>query len=364
MRRRAGFTLIELLVVIAIIAILIGLLLPAVQKVREAAQRTKCSNNLKQLALAIHNYESANSKLPPAISNVFSTTTVPVPDLIPAFLKPGTTGGNWQDYTNQGFLAIMLPYIEQANVLLTGSGYTTNQDYDFGTISPAPGTGNQPAASVRIPLYECPSSPSEHTVSPTPRADGFSPAVGDYMAVTRANTNAAVWAAFNMTVPTGENAKGVLADNKKTLISAIPDGLSNTLMLGESAARHEGWFRGVKYFDYSGGGTQPACSSTPSSWGVRGAWAQNSNNIVCAGTRFMDIPMTGCPGKATTAADAANALTINGWNQGELYSFHKGLCMVAMGDGSVRALTEGISFPTMLKLAARGDGNPVSVDDK
>jgi prepilin-type N-terminal cleavage/methylation domain-containing protein/prepilin-type processing-associated H-X9-DG protein len=354
-RTRRGFTLIELLVVIAIIAILIGLLLPAVQKVREAAARTKCQNNLKQIGLAIHNYESSYSALPPAIVNS-PGGPYPVAQLSDYILQ-GTTGAAANQYSNQGFLAIMLPFIEQASVLAKASGgYNTHLNWD----DPA----NQPASSTRIPTYECPSASSDHVINPNPVTPNFFPATADYMAVTRSNNIAAVWTAAGLTAPSTNtsdiNFRSVLADNKRTAILAIPDGLSNTLMLGESGARHEGWFMGQEYNDVNKSG---------SSWGIRGTWAQNSNNIVCAGTvgpsnsNFKGTPSPSQgPSKVATAADVPGALTVNGWNQGELYSFHSGVCNVAMGDGSVRALKQDISLSVLFRLAARGDGYPVDPD--
>src|SRR4051794_2709698 len=271
MRRRAGFTLIELLVVIAIIAILIGLLLPAVQKVREAAARAKCQNNLKQIALAVHNYESSFSSFPPAFVN--TTTATPIPGL-EAYLLPTPIGG--RIYSHQSFLATILPFIEQGNVLIQAAGgYNTHLDWE----DPA----NQPACTSRIPIYECPSVPVNHVIDPqvylTPNT--FHPATSDYFPVARSNANSDVWVTGlklgfpgpGNTTATATNCIAVLATNSRSKLMDVADGLSNTLMIGEDAAHQEGWSGGVQYSD------------SPKLGFLAGAWADHGSSIVCAGTQ-------------------------------------------------------------------------------
>ena len=336
--RRSAFTLIELLVVIAIIAILIGLLLPAVQKVRESAARAKCQNNLKQLGLACHNYESSFGKLPPAIVN---NPGAPLPNAdLQEFLKVGLPGTAGSHYANHGFLSIMLPYIEQDNVLKASTGgYNFRLNWDD--------VANRPTSSVRILTYECPSNPSSTVINPNPTSTTFFPATGDYNAITRSNNIAVVWTGLGLNFPGADGCNSVLKSNQRTTLLSVIDGLSNTMMIGESSARHEGWSRGRKYAD-----------PTTAGWGVRGAWAQHSNNIVCAGTRGPFTPGTVPPGKVTTAAHLTGAIAINAWNQGELYSFHSGAVNVGFGDGSVRIIRESIPMTAMYKLAAGNDGYP------
>src|SRR5689334_3734698 len=155
MNRRSGFTLIELLVVIAIIAILIALLVPAVQKVREAAARTQCTNNLKNIGLAVHNYLSSRKVFPP--SSVQTPAAADFPTL-QEFVKVGTTGSSNTDYAKHCFLAIILPEIEQGNVLkASGTPYDFRKDW----YDPA----NRAACATHIKLYECPSTNTNHEVN-------------------------------------------------------------------------------------------------------------------------------------------------------------------------------------------------------
>ena len=342
--RRAAFTLIELLVVIAIIAILIGLLLPAVQKVREAAARIKCANNLKQLGLACMNYESTYSSFPPASTQVGNGG--PFAELN-EYLKVGQNGTLGAHYATHTFLPIIAPFIEQGNVL-TGAGAVYDLRQDWNT------TQNRPAASKRISTFECPSVPTDHLVPPTLASIGWSPATTDYFAVTRANNIPNVWIALGLTFPgggTGTTANsaavlGTLVNAKRTPLSAITDGLSNTIMLAEDGGRPAGYAFGSTY--------------TPQPTFVNGAWAGAGFDITCSGTVKPATAGTQ-PSKlnAGTIASAASAVAVNGWNQSEIYGFHTGVANVSMGDGSVRTIRSSLPLGTLFLMVVRNDGQVI-----
>jgi prepilin-type N-terminal cleavage/methylation domain-containing protein/prepilin-type processing-associated H-X9-DG protein len=190
-RSRQGFTLIELLVVIAIIAILIGLLLPAVQKIREAANRMKCSNNLKQLVIALHNHEGVIGTFPPAYS---ANGTAP--------------GWGWSSY--------LLPYAEQDN--LHKNLNVTNLVFGLGA-NPATLT-QHPLGTTRVNVFRCPSDPA-----PDQNPERLNFGMSNYRGVAGPIT----YVLFQSNVDMG----GVLFQNSKVRLVEIQDGTSNTLAMGE-----------------------------------------------------------------------------------------------------------------------------------
>jgi prepilin-type N-terminal cleavage/methylation domain-containing protein len=331
---RPGFTLIELLVVIAIIAILVALLLPAVQQAREAARRTQCKNHLKQIALAMHNYESANNTLPPSMA------------IVPTL----TNNASWSIHGR------LLPYLEQVNL--------------YSQVDLSRAWGNFPVISnFRVPVYVCPSDPK----SDRARDTGTN---GIFLMPTCYGFNFGTWLVFNPA--TGAGGDGICFPNSRIRMADITDGTSNTLMASEVHA----WTA----YTRNGG---PPSTAVPNDAATVAAYAGT-------GVRDRILPATKDgtghtewanghshhSGFTTTLTPNTNVVFVD---NGVVYnntdyasrqegshttsvsysalnsrSYHTGIVQSALCDGSVRAFSSNMSLTVWRSLGTRDSGEVLS----
>jgi prepilin-type N-terminal cleavage/methylation domain-containing protein len=312
--RHRGFTLIELLVVIAIIAILIALLLPAVQQAREAARRTQCKNNLKQLGIALHNYH----------------------DTVNAF-PPGGLGGTGDQVMKASFFTFLLPYIDQApayNRMNFASGFSQNGG---ATIS---ADMLVTLASIYVPMLNCPSSELktvETKVDPIPiqrpnyvgiASAVFSPVDG--------TTNSQTAGSYGWWI----GNTGVLHAGSKVRIRDITDGTTNVIVISEQGRPQAD--NVDRRSCMHGGGAWKGCYLGGES--NSGTFCQNLTNIAY-GINNMATGLT----YATQPYESSIPLS----------SRHTGGVHALKADGSVNFLSENINFVTLMRLAHKNDGQIV-----
>lgn len=294
--RSRGFTLIELLVVIAIIAVLIALLLPAVQQAREAARRTQCRNNLKQIGLALHNYHGNFNVFPAGRYSLAGTT-----------------------YLGHSTQTMLLPYFDQAPLyaqLNTNIGF--NQAPNFAA----------PALTVLSGLL-CPSNPVTEGVNWT---GGQNPATTDpkndsarthYEAIADTGTGRVV--GWSLVIP---NGNGLIFHDSKVRIGDVTDGTTNTLAFGEIISK--------------GPGTNDCCAWMAYADGIG---TQNGINAPFRSTANGQPPFT---------HDMFDGNSFSG-----PASYHVGGCHFVMADGSVRFISQNLSQVTLLALTTRASGEVV-----
>lgn len=330
---RSAFTLIELLVVIAIIAILIGLLLPAVQKVREAAARTQCTNNLKQIGLAMMNYEGIYQKFPPGLNlpvsgqNGYPTSCSGCVFSSNVHFTSGRIGLPPMGNTFQSWLQIILPFMEQDNVY---RALDLNQREYANTL------GATSIGATVIKPYICPSDPlPRQVVTYSTGGQTYHFGANSYMA----NAGTTMWFLTAMTFD------GVFQINSKTSIAAITDGTSNTLMVGERYHKDPCMNAGVMGPDRG--------IENLTGW----AWANyNAPQDYFGGTQvpinFQLPPCTSSP------SFAVQDPRVNAYGSG-----HTGGANFVFCDGSVRflTLTTTADLPTFQLLARPADGQVVSL---
>ncbi len=293
---RRGFTLVELLVVIAIIGILIAMLLPAVQQVREAARRTECMNNIRQVGLATLNYESSHETLPPAAKN----------------------GTNW--------VAFSLPFMEGNNLAKI---YNSKVAWTHAS--------NRLAISKLIPTMLCPSVPDSPSARFDTLSDGSKVACSDYAAITGV-ANSVYNAGYAKPV---KNKAGAIVPNRGIPLSEIKDGLSNTLLVTEDAGR-------PIFYTSAGIGpdnNDPGAGNLPVTNGrVRGAgWADTSSAI----------PVHGF---TSDGLSAPGPCAVNCTNNNEAFSFHPGVVVGLACDGSIQNVSDRIILQEYSELITRDGG--------
>ncbi len=290
-----GFTLIELLVVIAIIAILIALLLPAVQKIRDSAARLQCQNNLKQLGLACMNYHDTNQKFPP---------------------------GDTSESPLKAWSAFILPYIEQQNVFTL---YNFTVDWN----NPV----NYPAIQNQLTVFNCPSTPNSPRFDTTISAQ---PACGDYSAVNGIKWFVAIncfgYPHLNANSNNDPRLIGVMTHDISAGIYTITDGASNTILVAEDAGRPKLYNKGgSQFFD-------PLNEK-------QGGWADPGAPFSIDGSN----PDGTIPGPCS----------INCSNNSEVYSFHANGANMVFADGSVHFVNSSIDLCKLASLVTKAGGEIV-----
>lgn len=327
-RTRLGFTLIELLVVIAIIAILIALLVPAVQRVRESANRTTCLNNIKQLAVGVLNFESAHGFLPPA-----------------------GTGYGWcqqpslgdPKVTNTSGWMLCLPYIGEQGLFLkwdqsqamsdemAGNEACCPPTTSAGKLQGNPGTnGNGAIAATPLAVFRCPSDTGNPYLAPN---SFYGIASGSTLSGAKTNYDFVVRAEYTCNQWKRDTAanRRMFGHNSDCKLKQVTDGTSNTFMLAEET------------FEVYNGRCNP--------WAYRG-WVQVGvdpgasmiNNWI-----YSSAPLPAIPGRTGSWA----------W----MGSLHPGGAHAAMADGSARFIFQDLDLVTLQRLSIMGDGNPVRVPD-
>jgi prepilin-type N-terminal cleavage/methylation domain-containing protein/prepilin-type processing-associated H-X9-DG protein len=318
---RTGFTLVELLVVIAIIGVLVALLLPAVQSAREAARRMQCTNNLKQLGLALHNFHDVNKIFPPAIDQLATS--------------PSTASSSiWK----ASWVPFILPYIEQQALF---------QQYRFDRNWTDAATNDRANGPIKQNLKGmlCPSAPGRNT-----RPANANRAESDYAATTeREYPNGFLSAYQSSAVATGDsNFIGVLGRNLLMSVkpasikpanhrmASITDGTSNTFIVAECAGRNTYWWMGKRQtIAIPGGG---------------GPWANPGGKIQIGGCDPTNVNYP------LNLNNVAGPRAVNCINTKEIYAFHPSGANVCFADGSVRHVPSNLDLNLAYALLTRDRG--------